>query len=262
MKRPPVSVCIITFNEEENIRDCLESLKWVEEIVVIDSLSQDNTVAICREYTDKVFQKEWQGHVKQKNYSLAHATNEWVLCLDADERISPELKEEIESCFAEDDKGCEGYLFPRHSYYLGRWINHGGWYPDYKLRLFKKSKGKWGGKDPHDKVILNGGTMRLKAELLHFVYKNLSHQLQTVDNFSTITAGILESESEKFSLLKLLFRPPIRFFEMYVIKRGFMDGLPGFIIASSSSFYIFLKYAKLWELGKHKSKSFANHRDR
>ncbi len=262
MERQPISVCIITFNEEENIRDCLESVKWVEEIVVVDSLSQDNTVAICREYTDKVFQKEWQGHVKQKNYALDHATNEWVLCIDADERISPELKEEIESCLSEDAKSCDGYIFPRHSYYLGRWINHGGWYPDYKLRLFKKSKGKWGGKDPHDKVILHGATIRLKAELLHFVYKNLSHQLQTVDNFSTITAGVLESEKEKFSLLKLLFRPPIRFFEMYVIKRGFWDGLPGFIIAVSSSFYIFLKYAKLWELEKNKSKSFANHRDR
>ena len=241
-----------------NIVDYLDSFKWLDEIVVVDSFSQDRTVDLCRNYTDKIYQIEWQGHVKQKNSALEYASNEWVLCLDADERLSPKLKEEIENVLSADVKKIDGYYSPRHSYYLGRWINHGGWYPDYKLRLFKKSKGKWGGKDPHDKVILHGATIRLKSELLHFVYKNLSHQLQTVDNFSTITAGVLESEKEKFSLLKLLLRPPIRFFEMYVIKRGFLDGLPGFIIAVSSSFYIFLKYAKLWELTKHKKEENLN----
>jgi glycosyltransferase involved in cell wall biosynthesis len=143
MERPPISACIITFNEEKNIRDCLESIKWVEDIVIVDSLSQDNTVNICREYTNRVFQKEWPGHVKQKNCALDHAKNEWVLCLDADERISPELREEIESHLSKDDKEFDGYLFPRHSFYLGRWINHCGWYPDNKLRLFKKSKGRF-----------------------------------------------------------------------------------------------------------------------
>jgi len=258
MERPVLSACLITFHEEKNIRDCLESIKWVEDIVIVDSLSHDSTVSICREYTNRVFQKEWQGHVKQKNCALDHAKNEWVLCLDADERISPELREEIENHLSKDDKSFDGYLFPRHSFYLGRWINHCGWYPDNKLRLFKKSKGHWGGKDPHDKVILQGATKQLSGELLHFVYKNLSHQLQTVDSFSTITARVLESESKKFSLFKLLFRPPFKFFGMYVIKKGFMDGLPGFIIAVSSSFYVFLKYAKLWELGKHKSESLTN----
>ena len=253
MKRPQISACIITFNEEENIRDCLESVKWVEEIVVVDSMSKDRTVEVSREYTDKIFQIEWQGHVKQKNSALNYATNEWVLCLDADERVSPELKEEIEHQLARDDKILDGYSFPRRSYYLGRWINHGGWYPDYKLRLFKKSKGRWGGQDPHDKVILKGTSTRLKGEILHFVYKDLSHQLKTVDNFSAITAKVLEQEGESFSLLKLLIRSPFRFFEMYFIKQGFRDGLPGFVIAVTSSFYVFLKYAKLWELQKNKS---------
>lgn len=258
MKRPPISACIITFNEERNIRDCLESIKWVEEIIVVDSFSKDRTVTLCREYTDKVFQKEWQGHVKQKNCALEYASNEWVLCVDADERISPELKEEIERNLSMDAHSFDGCFFPRHSYYLGRWINHGGWYPDYKLRLFKKSKGRWGGKDPHDKVILNGATTHLRGELLHFVYRNLSHQLQTVDNFSTVTANVLKQEGEHFSLLRFLFRPPIRFFEMYIIKKGFRDGLPGFIIAVSSSFYVFLKYAKLWELKKRNKGDSSN----
>lgn len=258
MERPPISACIITFNEEKNIRDCLESIKWVDDIVVVDSFSQDNTVQVSREYTDRVFETAWQGHVKQKNCALDHAKNEWVLCLDADERVSLELREEIERHLSEDDSEFDGYWFPRHSFYLGRWINHGGWYPDYKLRLFKKSKGRWGGKDPHDKVILQGRTERLSGELLHFVYRNLSHQLQTVDSFSTITARGFVSESKTFSLIELLFRPPFKFFEMYVLKKGFMDGLPGFIIAVASSFYVFLKYAKLWELRKQESVNLEN----
>ena len=250
MKRPPISACIITFNEEQSIRDCLESLRWVEEIVVVDSMSGDSTVSLCREYTDVIIQKDWEGHVKQKNYALAQASNEWVLCLDADERVSPELRKAIERSLSEEGDGVDGYYFPRHSYYLGRWINHGGWYPDYKLRLFKKSKGQWGGRDPHDKIIMNGSTKYLTGELFHYVYRNLSHQLKTVDSFSTITAAGLNNEGGRFSLLKLLIRPPLKFIGTYFLKRGFLDGLPGFIIAVISSFYVFLRYAKLWELQK------------
>ena len=254
MKRPALSVCIITFNEEQNIRDCLESVAWVDEIIVVDSFSQDTTVSLCRMFTKKVYEKEWQGHVKQKNCALQYASNEWVLCIDADERVSTELREEIERNLSMEGNSCDGYYFPRHSYYLGKWINHGGWYPDYKLRLFKKSKGRWGGQDPHDKVILKGTTTQLKGELLHFVYKNVSHQLQTVDTFSTITATALDREGDRFNLFKLLYRPSIKFFETYCIKRGFMDGLPGFIIAITSSFYVFLRYVKLWELQKQRQK--------
>ena len=250
MKRPPVSACIITFNEERSIRDCLESLSWVEEIVVVDSMSEDATVSICSEYTDVIIQKDWEGHVKQKNCALAQASNEWVLCLDADERVSPDLREEIEQNLSDESGGVDGYFCPRHSYYLGRWINHGGWYPDYKLRLFKKSKGRWGGKDPHVKVVLNGITKHLTAELYHYVYRNLSQQLQTVDSFSTITAAGLNCEGDRFSLMKLIFRPPLKFIGTYLLKRGFLDVLPGFIIAVTSSFYVFLRYAKLWELQK------------
>ena len=247
MKRPPLSACIITYNEENNIRDCLESLKWVDEIIVVDSMSDDLTVPISRGYTDYVIQKNWEGHVKQKNFAIKQARNDWVLCLDADERVSPELQKEIESCLSEESERVDGYYFPRHSYYLGRWINHGGWYPDHKPRLFKKSRGKWGGKDPHDKVILEGTTKYLQSELHHFVYKNLSHQIQTVDNFSTITAQGLDSEGEHFTVLKLLYRPTLKFLGTYFLKRGFLDGIPGLIISVVSSFYVFLRYAKLWE---------------
>ena len=257
MKRPAISACIITYNEEKNIRECLESLKWVEEIVVVDSMSSDSTVSICREYTSSVIQKGWEGHVKQKNFALAQAGNDWVFCLDADERVTPELRQEIERRLSEESNRVDGYYCPRHSYYLGRWINHGGWYPDYKLRLFKKSRGKWGGTDPHDKVLLEGTTKYLQSELHHFVYRNLSHQLQTVDNFSTITARGLDSEGESFTVLKLLFRPSLKFLGTYFLKKGFLDGIPGLIISVVSSFYVFLRYAKLWEKQRQDKSSMA-----
>jgi glycosyltransferase involved in cell wall biosynthesis len=248
MMKPPISACIITYNEEKNIDACLESISWVNEIIVVDSMSTDGTVERCRRYTDRVYQKEWQGHVKQKNYALQFARNEWVLCLDADERVSPELRQEIETCLSRECNATDGFFFPRHSYYLGRWINHGGWYPDYKLRLFKKAKGRWGGRDPHDRVVLDGVSEYMKSDLLHYVYRNLSHQLQTVDSFSSITASIMAAEGARFSLFRLAIHPLFKFFGTYVIKRGFMDGLPGFIISVASSFYVFLRYAKLWEL--------------
>ena len=251
MRKLPISVCIITFNEEKNIVDCLESVNWVDEIVVVDSFSQDRTVDLCRNYTDKIYQIEWQGHVKQKKCALEYASNEWVLCLDADERVSPKTKRGDRKRSVYRCSENRWLLFPPAIPTIwGDGLIMEDGIQTTNLRLFRKSKGQWGGKDPHDKVILNGTTAHLQGNLLHFVYKNLSHQMQTVDSFSTITANVLESGDEKFSLMKLIFRPPLRFFEMYVIKKGFLDGLSGFIIAVASSFYVFLKYAKLWELTK------------
>ena len=247
MSKPKISVCIITYNEEHNIRDCLKSIKWTDEIVVVDSFSQDKTVEICRHYTDRIYQRAWPGHIEQKNFALELAKNDWILSLDADERLSPLLAEEIKKELEMPDKAADGYYFPRRSYYLGRWINHGGWYPDYKLRLFRKRSGRWGGKNPHDKILLKGSARYLKEDLWHYVYRDLSHQLKTVDSFSRITAEIMEKEGKYFYLSGLLFRPPMKFIETYMIKRGLMDGMPGFIIAIVSSFYVFLKYAKLWE---------------
>ncbi len=252
MSRPPVSVCIITHNEEKRIRQCLESIKWAEEIIVVDSHSTDRTVEICKEYTPKVYQRDWPGHVEQKNYALSLASHGWVLCLDADECLSPELSREIQEELSSNRDAFAGYVMPRHTYYLGRWINHGGWYPDYKLRLFKKSLGRWGGINPHDKVLLSGGaTKTLKGELLHFNYEDIASQIRTIDSFSRIFAQNVLKNGTSFSttaiILSMLLRPPAKFFEMYLIKRGFLDGMAGLIIASTTAFYVFLKYAKLWE---------------
>lgn len=254
-----VSVCIVAYNEEKNIRDCLESVKWADEIIVVDSLSHDKTVEICRNYTDRIYQRPWPGHIEQKNYALDLANHEWILAIDADERLSPSLIEEVTGELKFSGDTINGYYFPRHSYYLGRWINHGGWYPDYKLRLFKRNKGRWGGKNPHDRIILSEGSTRyLKEDLWHYVYRDISHQLKTVDSFSRITADIMEKEGNPFPLTQLVFRPPIKFIETYIIKRGWLDGLPGFIISIISSFYVFLKYAKLWEAKQRKNDEMDN----
>ncbi|MCP4715970.1 MAG: glycosyltransferase family 2 protein [Deltaproteobacteria bacterium] len=252
MDRPTISVTIITFNEEKNIRECLESITWADEIIVVDSFSTDRTVTICREYTEKIFQRDWPGHVRQKQFALEQASSDWILSLDADERLSLEAAAEIKRRVLQQTSSAEGYILPRHSFYLGRWINHGGWYPDAKLRLVRCGHAKWGGIDPHDKLIVFGETEQLSGEIHHYVYENIAHQLKTVDSFSTISAQQWRKEGARFSLTKLLLRPPIRFLEMYLWKGGLLDGLPGFMIAVISSYYVFLKYAKLWELQRIK----------
>lgn len=253
--RNPISVCIICFNEEDNIRRCLESLKWVNdsggETIVVDSFSTDRTVEICQQFTSKVFRNKWPGYVNQKNYVLNLASNEWVLSLDADEVISDQARGEIiQEWRKSGHEKYDGYYFKRHTFYLGRWIQHGGWYPDYKLRLFRKTKSKWGGCDPHDRVIINEPALlkRFEGEIIHHTYKNISHQLKTIDRFSDAALETLLAKKRGFSPFHLLFRPPFKFLETYIWKAGFLDGLPGLIIAVLSSYYVFIKYAKLWEL--------------
>ncbi|MBE7445913.1 MAG: glycosyltransferase family 2 protein [Planctomycetia bacterium] len=241
----PISACIITCNEESRIRDCLESVKWADEIIVVDSFSTDKTVDICREYTERVYQRAWPGNIDQKNYTMGLAKHEWVLCLDADERLSSELVLEIQKTIRNPEDSV-GFFFPRCTFYLNRWIYHGDWYPDYQLRLFKKGCGQWQGTNPHGRVIVSGKTRYLRYDIYHFSYKNFSHQLRTIDNYSTIFADVTE-RGKGFSLFQLIFRPLYKFIKIYVIKRGFLDGLPGFIIAISSAFYVFAKYVKLWE---------------
>ena len=248
MTRRKLSATIITFNEEHNIRRCLESIKWVDEIIVVDSFSTDRTVEICKEYTDRVIQREWPGHVRQKQFALEQATGDWVLSLDADECLSEQSIRELQETVLDDNPAVDGFIFPRKSFYLGRWINHGGWYPDSKLRLVRRGRAHWGGVDPHDKLITDGNTVQLKHDMLHYVYRDIAHQLKTVDSFSAISAEQWHRQGKRFNLLLLLVRPPIRFLEMYVWKLGLLDGMPGFVIAVVSSYYVFLKYARLWAL--------------
>lgn len=244
-----LSVCVVTYNEEKNIRDCLESVAWADEIIVVDSFSSDKTTEICREFTDEVVQREWKGQIDQKNFALRCAKQDWVLLIDADERLSPKLIKEIKKELSRKNSEYDGFCFPRHVYYLGRWINHGEWYPDYKLRLFRKAKGRIRGVEPHDKVELTGRQVKyLKGDLWHFTYENIFAQVETLNKFSSISAGEMAKQGKAFHPFQILFRPIIRFITGYIIRGGFRDGMPGFIIAVASSLYVFLKYFKLWEL--------------
>ncbi len=247
MKPYTLSVCIITFNEAQNIRRCLESVKWADEIVVVDSHSTDETVEICSEYTEMVFVHKWEGHVKQKNIAVDQARGEWILCIDADESLSPELSREIKNLLAMESIPADGYRFLRRTYYLDRWIRYGDWNPDYNLRLFKKEKGRWEGTDPHDHLRIDGTISTLESCLEHYNYQNISHQVRTMEAYSNISVKEMIKQGRKFSLFGLLFRPFWRFIRGYFIKMGFLDGLPGLVIAMSTSYYVFLKYSKLWE---------------
>jgi len=241
--RQKLSVAMITFNEEKLIRDALESVKWADEIVVVDSLSTDQTVAICQEYTERVYQVPWHGYVEQKNIATEKTSANWVLNLDADERVSPELAAEIQAVLQETPP-CVGYYLPRKTYYLGGWINHCGWYPDYKLRLFDKRAGKWVGKALHEKIEAHGATAYFQHPLYHYTYKNIADHVQKMNNYSSIAAA---QKSGAMSGAEILLRTALTFFKKYILKQGFRDGTRGVIVSLLSAFTVTLKYGKLWE---------------
>ena len=247
--RVPVSCFIICKNEEDFIRDCLESVRWCEEIVVVDSFSTDRTVSICLEYTDRVYQRVWPGFVEQKRWALGRTRNDWVLNLDADERVSPELRDELERTLVEEGDVRWGYYIPRLVFYLGRWWRR-GWYPEYRLRLFRKSYVTWGGVDPHERAFLADESMagRLGGDIWHLTYRDLGNQLRTIHRFTGIAAREAAARGKRFRLWNLVINPAVQFLKFYVLKRGFLEGIPGYFIAYIMSFHVFLKYARLWEL--------------
>ena len=245
-----LSVIIITYNEEENIKDCLESVNWSNEIVIVDSFSSDKTVEIARKFTPKVFQNKWTNFSEQKNLALEKTNNEWVLNIDADERATLELKEEILTILNSEFQSFNGYYIPRRNHYLGKWIRHCGWYPDYKLRLFRKGKGKFNRRLIHESVVVEGRTGYLKSCLNHYSYKNLSDHLSRINKFSSLAAEEMFGDGKRAKVFDLLFRPLIRFVKMYLINRGYLDGIYGLIVSVMGSFYVFAKYLKLWELSR------------
>ena len=251
--REPLSVCIVCCDEEDSIRDCLESVRWADEIVVVDSGSEDRTLDIVREYTGRIEFRAWTGYTDQKNHAVGLAGHDWVLCLDADERVSPELadeiRDELKRIAAGEARAC-GYAFPRRTFYLGRWIRHGGWYPDRKLRLFDRRRGRWTGLRLHERVEVDGPTAQLKGDLLHYTYRDIADHLGRMNEFTTLAAGEMVERGKGMPLVRMLINPPFRFLRMFIFRLGFLDGVTGFIIAVLASYYVFLKYAKLRELRK------------
>lgn len=246
--REKISACVIAYNEERKIRRCLESLTWCDEIIVVDSFSTDRTPQIAREFTERVVQHEWLGYVGQRNFVRELAAHPWILFLDSDEEVSPGLRDEILAQFERGHGAYVGYEFPRLVYYLGRWIRHGEWYPDVKLRLFLKERGRTEGMEPHDHVVVTGPVKRLRHPIWHYTYDGVQDHLDTLNRFSTITAQQKFVQEVPFRWTDLFLRPLFRFIKGYLLRGGFLDGAHGFVIALVSSFGVAVKYAKLWEL--------------
>lgn len=254
-----LSAVIITRDEERNIRECLESIKWVDEIVVVDSESADRTVDICREYTGKVFVEEWKGFGRQKNAAIERTENEWILNIDADERVVPGLKGEIKR-FLEDETDFDGFYIPRKSFFLGKWIKHCGWYPDYNLRLFKKGKGRFNERGVHESARLDGKIGYLKNPLEHYTYDSISDFLERMDRYSTLSAREMFKDGRRAGFFDILFRPELTFLKMYFMKMGFLEGYRGAILSALYSAYTLSKYAKLWEMSERQTQDLKHPR--
>lgn len=241
-----LSAVIITFNEEKNIARCIDSLKNVaDEIVVVDSFSKDNTKQICADLGVKFIEHSFDGHIQQKNWAITQASYQHILSLDADEAISKEL--ELSILEVKKNWEEEGYCFNRMTNYCGAWIKHGHWYPDVKLRLWDSSKGKWGGKNPHDTYILNSGKKgkHLKGDLLHFSYYTVDEHWKQARKFSEIAAKAYFQAGKKSSWFKIVASPISRFISSYILNRGFMDGKYGWIIAKITYWETKQKYRLL-----------------
>lgn len=247
----PISATLITYNEERNIEGALQSIAWADEIIVVDSGSHDATLEICRRFTDKIIHRDWTGYVDQKNFALEQASNNWIFSLDADERCSPELVVEIRD-LARKRFSDSGYRIPRVAFFMGRWIRHGDWYPDYQLRLFDRTFGRWDGGRVHESVKIEGKTGFLKGEIHHYTYRSLSEYLERLEIYSGLAAMDYRQEGKTATLARLLGNPAAAFVKAYLLKRGFLDGTPGFIAAGMGAVSVFFKYAKLHELQRMK----------
>jgi glycosyltransferase involved in cell wall biosynthesis len=248
-ERSPVllSVVVITKNEADRIGALLKSVSFTDEIIVVDSGSTDATIEICRNSGVRVEHQEWLGYVGQKQYAMELASGEWILNLDADEIVSDQLAQEIRSAIENCDDQVTGYSMPRLSRYLDRWIKHGGWYPDRKLRLVRKGTAQWTGNDLHELLQTSGKVGTLNNPLLHYVYRDIFDQVSTINRFSDIIADSRVKPASNLYVILGIFHAIGKFLECAVWKLGFLDGIPGLIIALNSSFYIFLKHAKSWE---------------
>lgn len=250
-----LSVVIITFNEEKNIRQCIESvLSVADDIVVLDSFSTDNTAQICHSLGVRFLQHPFEGYILQKRRAVDLAHHHHVLSLDADESLSPQLQQSILA--VKQAWQADGYYMNRLNNYCGRWIRHSGWYPDRKLRLWDKRKGRWEGIEPHDTVCLdkNATTGRLKGDLLHYSYRNISEHIVQTNRFSDIKAQALFEKGKKTGIIRVILGAGLKFFKHYILKLGFLDGMYGFIIAIQGAHYYFATYVKLFDLCRRQKK--------
>ena len=246
---PQLSVIIIALNQEANIGDCLASVSFADDIVVVDTGSTDRTVELARAYTDRVLTTDWQGFGPTKNYALDQARGDWVFSLDTDERVPPALQAEILATVAAGGP-LDGYRVARKNYFCGRWIRHLGWYPDYTLRLFRRGQGRFRDREVHEEVVVDGPLGTLKTPLEHYSYRSVSDYVARMDRYARLAAQELAKAGRRPCPGELFFRPLLSFFHLYFIRLGFLEGTPGYTLAVLMSMYKFLKYYYLRELAR------------
>lgn len=240
-----ISACIISYNEENKIEDCLKSLEGVvDEIIVVDSLSTDKTKDIVRKYTDKIYDQKFLGHVEQKNLAVEKASYDWILSLDCDERLTDELKNSILKIKNNLDDA-DVYRVARRTFYVYRWLNH-CWYPDFKVRLFNRKSAKWGGTNPHDRVEVAGDNIiTLKGDMEHYSFNSISEHIKTIDSFTEIGAQEILKKNKSVSIISPFTHGIWTFIKLYFLKRGFLDGFAGIVVAVLSGMHAFVKYSKV-----------------
>lgn len=246
-----LSVAIITYNEEKNIARCLKSVQdLADEILVLDSYSSDSTEKICKEYKVNFVEHEFDGHIQQKNRAIDYCSHELILSLDADEALDDELKNSIR--LIKSEAKFDGYQMNRLTYYCGHWVKHCGWYPDTKIRLFKKGKGSWQGINPHDKFTMHNQeqTPHLKGDILHYSYYTREDHLKQIDYFGAIAAEELNQRGKKSNYLLIAVKVLAQFFKSFILKLGFLDGMTGFTISRLSAFATYRKYHNLLKLNR------------
>jgi glycosyltransferase involved in cell wall biosynthesis len=244
---PRVSAIVICLNEERKIGRCLDSLAWVDELVVVDGGSTDQTVPIARSLGATVHVNRWPGYAAQKTFALAQVTGEWVIGLDADEELERGLAQEIQAALATCPQDADGFVMPRKTRYLGRWIRHGEWYPDDKLRVFRRARVACTNDEVHERFTVPGRTIRLSGHILHYSHDDVAHHVRKVDQYAGLVAAMRRRAGARFSLGRLLSDPIRRAFRAYVLRRGFLDGTQGLIICALTALYVFLIHAKLFE---------------
>ena len=242
-----LAAVIISKNEEANIERCLKSVAFCDAVLVVDSGSTDRTVELARANGAQVYELEWKGYAEQKNAAQELVDAEWVLSIDADEEVPPALRHEILAAVT-NPKGAVAFSMPRKTIHFGRWIRHGGWYPNRHLRLFKRKAGRWVGSEVHERWQPAGPSGELSEDLVHYSFSNLADQVARNNSYSSLSAVQLRKAGKSFSTPRLFFKSISKFVETYFLKRGFLDGYPGFIISVSAAYSVFLKWAKLWEL--------------
>jgi glycosyltransferase involved in cell wall biosynthesis len=251
----PISAAVITLDAARTLEESLASLAFCDEIVVLDSGSTDETLEIARAHGARVAHRDWSGFRDQKNAATALCARDWVLSIDADEVVTPELAREIADLFADGSGGnpgpaAVGYSIPRRTRYLGRDIRHAGWYPDRAVRLYDRRSAEWVGGQVHERVVVDGPVERLSGDLLHHPYATLAHHLDKLNRYSTLAAHTLHSRGRRAGWSDIAFRPPLAFIKKMLPQRGILDGVPGLVVALSTATSVFLKYAKLWDLAR------------